>query len=495
MSKFPLLVLAIFVLCFSAFPALASDCTAPIQLYRVSGPAPDKRFAISIAGVGDLNGDGVSDFIVGAANTSPNGISAAGTVFVYSGSDGAYLYQIDGKASADYLGQSVVGIGDVNNDGKPDFIVAASTYASVYSGLDSVLLSTIGLPTASLMEASFATAGDVNGDGKLDILIGVPSASTVFIHSIIDDSLLYQINGSGQDQFGYSVAGIGDVDEDGYPDFIVGAPGADTVGSLGNIEFGAVFVYSGIDGTLLHEVRGTHLWEYLGFSVTTIRDWDGDGKKDFIASGPLGTNSGYFFGPPYAKAFSSVTGELLFEKTSSDSTSAFGYLVKKLADVNGDGISDFIVSAPGGYDNFLNQHTDFGAVYIFSGSDTSLIYQVKSPVAFDYFGLTIAELGDLDGNGKTDILIGAPEDSPQLRSTHPGSVYVIVSKTVPKGDLNFDSTLTIADVTNLLNVAFIDNSAAISPCTADLNCDGAFSPADIILLLNRVFLQTALPCS
>ncbi|MGH8003238.1 MAG: FG-GAP repeat protein, partial [Limisphaerales bacterium] len=135
--------------------------------------------------------------------------------------------------------------------------------------------------------------------------------------------------------------------------------------------------------------------------------------------------------------------------------------------------------------------TPNGIVYVYSGADGTLIYQAKSPVLYDYFGTSIADVGDIDGNSKADIIVGATGS----RAIDSGTVYIFISKTVPKGDLNFDSTLTIADITNLLNVVFIDNSSAISPCTADLNCDGQFSPADIVLELNRVFLGSAFPCS
>ena len=99
---------------------------------------------------GDVNGDGKTDFIVGAHAADPGGRSAAGSAYVYSGAGGVLLYQRDGGAAGDQFGYSVSAAGDVNGDGKADFIVgahaadpggrSAAGSAYVYSGAEGSIL-------------------------------------------------------------------------------------------------------------------------------------------------------------------------------------------------------------------------------------------------------------------------------------------------------------------------------------------------------------------
>src|SRR6185295_16995485 len=104
----------------------------------------------AVAGVGDLNGDGKSDFIIGAPYADPGGLTDGGSAYVYSGATGALLYQKDGTALGDNFGNAVAGVGDVNGDGVADFMVGAQTAdpggifnagaAFVYSGATGALL-------------------------------------------------------------------------------------------------------------------------------------------------------------------------------------------------------------------------------------------------------------------------------------------------------------------------------------------------------------------
>ena len=115
-----------------------------------------------------MNGDGNADFIVGAFAASPGGRVNAGSAYVYSGADGALLYQRDGGAAGDNFGISVSTAGDLNGDGKADFIVGAY----------------------------LADPG-----GRL-------SAGSAYIYSGADGSILYQKDGeAAYDSFGYSVSG------------------------------------------------------------------------------------------------------------------------------------------------------------------------------------------------------------------------------------------------------------------------------------------------
>jgi hypothetical protein len=133
---------------FPGQPGSPSTSTAPLfdPAFQATPGGPGDFFGWSVAGAGDVNGDGFDDYIVGAQSASPGGLADAGSAYVYSGKDGSLLYQKDGLAAGDKFGTSVGMAGDVNGDGKVDFIVGApdansnAGAAYVYSGADGSLL-------------------------------------------------------------------------------------------------------------------------------------------------------------------------------------------------------------------------------------------------------------------------------------------------------------------------------------------------------------------
>ncbi len=502
MPHFRLLLLAIFIFCFSVPPALASDCTAPVLHYQLKGSYPGGWFGQTVANVGDLNGDSVPDFMVSAPIARVGAISQAGSVYAYSGLDGSLLYQLNGTTVAEQFGGSFGGpnhaiakIGNIDGDGISDFIVGApyANYAAVFSGADGDSIYRIqGDSTTNSLGHTVAGTGDINGDLIPDFMIG--SSRRVFVCSGADGTILFEKTGSPeQTSFGWSIAGPGDINGDEKPDLLIGEYFALRPDL---IRTGAALAYSGADSTLIYQKYGLNRREFMGSALAGMGDLDEDGNNDFITGAPSISNSyNDDVGPSSAYIHSGATGELIFEKTAGP-FDAFGWSVDGNGDVNGDGKPDFIVGAPGEFSLHLNMGPEKYGAYVYSGTNGELLFQITKPFEWPYdnLGWSVAFSGDVNGDGKTDVILGAP-GSLIAGSQDSGAAYVYVSKTVAKGDLNFDSTLTIADVTNLLNVVFIDNSSAISPCTADLNCDGTFSPGDIVLLLNRVFLQTALPCS
>ena len=172
----------------STVTAAQSPGGAWSELHRWDGAAAWDLLGVSLAAVGDLDGDGVTELLIGADGASPGGLTAAGMAELRSGATGAILHQFDGAAPGDRFGAAVDGAGDVDGDGVPDLVIGAPmTYAPaayrgsvfVYSGATYALIHRIdGHPvTAKALGSSVAGVGDIDGDGFDDILAGAPLAA------------------------------------------------------------------------------------------------------------------------------------------------------------------------------------------------------------------------------------------------------------------------------------------------------------------------------
>jgi len=471
-------------------------------LYQNGGSATGDRLGGSVGIMGDATADGFAEFIVGA----PVAASAIGISYVYSGATGNLLYQRNGTSGGEGFGSSAAGAGDVNADGVPDFIVGAPSAdpggrkdagsAYVYSGADGALLfQKDGAAAFDYLGSSVAGAGDVDGDGKADFIISAPVASpgglsyagSAYVYSGATGLLIFQKDGPVGGQFGYSVAGAGDVDGDGKADFIIGAflafPG-------GRYHAGSAFVYSGATGALLFQKDGAAANDWFGYSVAGAGDVDGDGKADFIISAPVASPGGRKdAGSAYV--YSGADGLLLIQK---DGAAAFDYLGSSVAgagDVDGDGVPDFIIAA-----SFADSgvHEEAGSAYLYSGATGLLLFQKDGVSSAEHLGSSVAGAGDVDGNGKADFIIGAPAADPGgLSDAGSAFVYGLPGCVATIGDMNGDGMLTSLDVVLLLNCAFLGEGDCFV-CFADVNCDGILTSADVVLELNKVFLHISFPC-
>lgn len=388
------------------------------------GNAAYDQFGFSVAGAGDVNGDGYSDVISGAPLNDYSALYA-GAAYVYFGGvspDVTPDFNFYGTNSNDYFGYRVSGGCDINGDGYDDFLIAAPLNDATEIDAGRVYLFYGGVMLDNIPDNIFSGAGsyyylgygisflkNVDGTGNNEILISSYSFKKVYLYtnkiSGPDIPDLIFTGAAAGDYFGNSVASAGDVNGDGYNDFIVGAISNDAGGS----EAGRAYLYLGGSNLAFSNViylTGT-TGNYLGYSVASAGDVNGDGYDDVIVGAPydhtLGTATGYahiYFGGAVMDGTPDLT------LWGAYANAAFGASVASAGDVNGDGFDDVIVGA---FENDVS-FTDAGAAYLYyGGNPMNAVYDQAflGETAADNFGVSVAPAGDVNGDGYADILIGA----------------------------------------------------------------------------------------
>jgi len=383
-----------------ALLVLLPSTRAQSTLHDVAGSTADS-YGQSCDLVGDVNGDGFADFLVGAWQYDTASLSDAGAVFVYSGADASVLWTFEGTGAGDHMGFGSSSAGDLNGDGHADICAAADEdnvpgpgnnagSATVYSGLDgSLLYAFTGSSANELFGWATAAVGDVNADGRDDLLVGslqaTPSggptgAGALSVFSGMDGSELFRVYGDVLGgQLGSSVGRVGDVDNDGHDDF---------AGAQGNV----VRVFSGLDGS---EIRRRNTGGG-GLVVAGGIDANGDGFDDWVLGGPgVMTNRGR------VQLISGFDNSILFEAIGVNTGDQLGAGVCAPGDLDGDGYGDFAVGIPG-FDGAAGNNT--GAVRAYSGHTGVELFTIEGDLAADRIGSSLGGGHDVDGDGIPDVI-------------------------------------------------------------------------------------------
>ena len=372
------------------------------------GLQPNDNLGQGVAGLGDVNGDGVGDVVAGISGT----FSDDGRVTCYSGATGAAIWSVPGGSNHE-LGFSIARTGDLNADGIFDVIVGAPGYSNdrgrvnVYSGADGTLLqATFGSNAGDQYGYAVATAGDANNDGYEDRVIGIPGFNNdggrVVLIDATNGAVLFAGNGINQgDRLGSAVAGGADMGGGSGPDFAAGSPLAD----FGSTNNGRVTVFSGQAGQVLGTRVGLGNQDRYGHSLWMVPARNGTsgqllvGAPESYRIGFLAANTG----PGYVQLLS--PGATLppdgtwFGDSGGD---AYGSAVSTPGDVNEDGFVEIAIGAAQWYG------IDRGYVRVLDGATGQVAAERTGLNDSVRFGERLAPGLDADGDGRHDLLVGDP---------------------------------------------------------------------------------------
>ncbi|MDP6763578.1 MAG: integrin alpha [Planctomycetota bacterium] len=374
------LALALWSLCCATATAVAQDV-----VYTFVGDSPDDLLGGSVDVASDIDGDGLPELVVGSPGDPVR------QVRVFSGADGGFLFALHGPNPGEQFGRWVAGLGDVDGDGSGDFAVSAPSggYTRVYSGASQTVLFQWNVPSQRL-----ANVGDADGDGFDDLAVASSFHPNhqVRLFSGGTGNLLH--HWTGGISFGTSVDGAGDVNGDGYADVVVGSH---FESGTGGPESGRVFVYSGVDGGLLHLFEGDDQYQWFGETVAGVGDVNGDGYDDLLATAEI--EHLFVWDDPYVRVFSGLDGSILHEFVYPLCMGFLGAAASDAGDVDGDGLDDFLLGGNDGCgDEFLALH---------SGGSGARLWTIDVKMTHE----SLEPTGDVNGDGIADFITGDRGDT------------------------------------------------------------------------------------
>ncbi len=412
--------------------------------------------------LGAIGADAPTSDTAGAAYVVFGTAAGFPAVFNTSSLDGTNGFKIEGVAAGDIVGRSL-GSADVNGDGFRDVIVGYQSGAYVIFGKASGFTATLSVSTLTgangfkitgpaLGAFGFAVsgAGDLNGDGFDEVIVGdyrddsIKGAAYVIFgqsaafSAAFDVSSLTGGNGfkltglANGDRLGTSVSEAGDVNGDGIDDLIVGAPESDPHGEASGtayVIYGKTSAFTGtmsvgsLTGANGFALNGVQTIDLTGYSVSGAGDVNGDGFGDLLigqredlagTSGHAYVVFGHATNATAVFELSALTGADGFRLDGSGSNAHAGLSVSDAGDVNGDGFADVIVGAYG-YNNYAGaayivygKATPFGPTLSLAGlAGTSGARLLAAGPNDDNAGHSVSSAGDINGDGFTDVMVGA----------------------------------------------------------------------------------------
>ena len=393
------------------------------------GAAFDDRFGLSVASAGDVNADGFSDVLVGAAGNDAGGTDA-GRAYIYfggPGSDAVTDVILTGAAAGDGFGWAVASAGDANGDGFADVVVGAygngtagfeAGRAYVYfggPGLDNVADRVFtGEAAGDHFGVDVSPAGDVNGDGYVDLIAtadlndggGTNAGRAYLFHGgpgadTVADLIL--TGAAAGDQLGFASA-AGDMNGDGFGDLLVGAWLNDTRAT----DAGRTYVYYGGPGAdAIPDIAftGEGGGDRLGVSVASAGDFNADGQADVIIGAYFNDWNGADAGRAYV--VTSGTSHAPFVTAPATVSGNAGSLISfsvTASDPDADAITSLTASP-----------LPAGATFTPNASKTSGLFSwTPGPAQGGGYAVTFTASNDLSGSAMTSITVATPNLSPSL---------------------------------------------------------------------------------
>lgn len=447
MSKTRILILLIAL---GALSACSSMNRKVAPAWSADGD-PRSRFGNRTMGVGDVNGDGYGDLMVGAPAYDTN----RGKAYLYCGgpaglSAGAKpCWTAEGSQVGGQFGDRVGQAGDVNGDGYDDVFLSVpfwkgvgrcEVYLGGPKGLGKAPNWALSPKDGGLSQAfgdCTHPTGDVNGDGYDDLLVGAYQANSATGRALLylggpkglSQEPVWEGRGEAEgDQYGYTLAGVGDLNGDGFGDVIVGAKFHDPSRELGlkdksRVAAGKAYLYygtaHGLSPVAAKVFYGEQIQSQLSVRSFGLGDLNGDSHPEFGLSEP-GLDTGKGALRVYSAPGLAVTKEY---RGRDFKLTDFGRASSPAGDMNGDGYDDLAV---------VGRVGERGQVLLFFGGPHGLSsrpqFFVQAPDESGAYGCWVAPAGDLDGDGLADLVIGAElyNGSGSLN----GRVYVCYGKQV-----------------------------------------------------------------